>query len=98
MEHIKVREMTIESVGGEQFTKAEIEEMYAKYQSQVPKTDDEKRAWLASNYSEYSLNAIIETLKEKQKEKQSSGPETLDSIEDVLSEIAKREAESGGTL
>jgi hypothetical protein len=99
VEHVKVREMTIKSVGGEPFTEAEIEQMYAKYQSQMPTTDAEKRAWLASNYSEYSLSAIIETLKEKQQRslkeasEKATEPVLLNSIEDVLVEVARQRAE-----
>lgn len=48
-ERLKVREMTRKAVGGEQFSKEEIEEMYLSFKAQIPKTDEEKRAWLISN-------------------------------------------------
>ncbi|MBC8227999.1 replication initiation protein [bacterium] len=100
VEHVKVREMTIESIGGEQFTEEEIKEMYLRYKAQIPKTDEEKRAWLISNYNEYALSTIIEELREEQqKHQQEESKETADepvllnSIEDVLAEVARQRAE-----
>lgn len=70
VEHIKVREMTIEAFGGEQFTEEEISEMYLRYQAQTPKTDEEKRAWLISHDSEYALSSIIEEIRKEQQSQQ----------------------------
>jgi hypothetical protein len=100
VEHVKVREMTIKSVGGEQFTEAEIKELYLRYQAQIPKTDDEKRAWLTSNYNQYALSTIISELREEQQKQQqeeskdsADEPVLLNSIEDVLIEVARQRAE-----
>ena len=110
VEHVNVREMTIKAVGGEQFTEEEIEQMYLNFQAQVPKTLEEKRGWLISNYSKYSLSAIISELKkEQQQSQQEETKETclraythrqaaderfpLNSIEQVLGEVARQMAE-----
>ena len=66
MEHIKVREMTIKAIGGEPFTEEEIEQMSLNYKAQIPKTLEEKRGWLMSNYKEYALSTIIAELREEQ--------------------------------
>lgn len=63
MEHVKVREMMIKAVGGEQFSEEEIEEMYLRFKAEAPKTEEEKRGWLISNKKEYALSSIIEELK-----------------------------------
>ena len=68
VEHVNVREITIKAIGGEPFTPAEIEAMSLRYQAQAPKTLEEKRGWLISNYSQYSLSAIISELKEEQQQ------------------------------
>jgi hypothetical protein len=100
MEHVNVRETTIKAFGGEQFTEAEIAEMYLRYQSQIPKTDEEKRGWLISYHREYVLSAIIEELKKEQQKSQKEGStgtinERLpcNSIGDVLAEVARQKAE-----
>jgi hypothetical protein len=100
MEHVNVRETTIKAFGGEQFTEAEIAEMYLRYQSQIPKTDEEKRGWLISHHREYALSAIIEELKKEQQKSQKEGStgtinERLpcNSIGDVLAEVARQKAE-----
>ena len=65
MEHVKVREMTIKVTGSEPFTPKEIKEMYLKFKAEIPKTDEEKRAWLISNYSKYALSDIISELRQE---------------------------------
>ncbi|MBC8233417.1 hypothetical protein H8E77_28040 [bacterium] len=109
VEHVRVREMTIKSVGGEPFTDAEIKQMYLNYQAQVPTTDDQKRGWLISHYNQYALSSIISEFKEEQQQSlvEESGalshfkestetadePVLLNSIEDVLVEVARQQVD-----
>jgi hypothetical protein len=100
MEHVNVRETTIKAFGGEQFTEAEIEEMYLRYQAQTPTTLEEKRAWLISHDSKYALSAIIAELKKEQQQSQPKASKEaaderfpLNSIGDVLAEVARQRAE-----
>ena len=96
-EHVNVRETTIKAFGGEQFTQEEIEEMYLRFKAESPKTLEEKRAWLISYDSEYSLSSIISELREEQqKHHQEEAASTvserfpLNSIEEVLTEVARQ--------
>jgi len=107
MEHVNVREMTIKAFGGEQFTGAEIEAIYLRYQAQIPKTLGEKRAWLISSSNKYALSAIIsvarnEAIRKEQEEdqpyevkhKEPANEQVLfNSVEDVLGEVARQRAE-----
>ena len=74
--------------------------MYLRYKAQIPKTDEEKRAWLTSNYNQYALSTIISELREEQQKQQqeeskdsADEPVLLNSIEDVLTEVARQRAE-----
>jgi hypothetical protein len=99
VEHIKVREMTIKAIGGEPFTEEEIEQMSLNYKARIPKTLEEKRGWLISNYKEYALSTIIAELREEQQKTPKEDTENhserfpLNSIEDVLGEVARQKAE-----
>jgi hypothetical protein len=100
MERVKVREMTRKAVGGEQFSKEEIEEMYLSYKAQIPKTDEEKRKWLISSSGKYALSTIISELTEEQQQSQQEEfKENADerfpcnSVEDVLGEVVRQMAE-----
>jgi hypothetical protein len=93
------RETTINAFGGEPFTEEEIEEMYLRYQSQIPKTLEEKRGWLISHYSKYALSAILSELKDEQQKSQKEASKEaaderlpLNSIEAVLGEVARQRA------
>ena len=99
-EHVNVRNMTIKAVGGEPFTEEEIEDMYLRFQAERPKTDEEKRAWLISHDSKYALSAIISELKKEQQQSQPKASKEaaderfpLNSIADVLGEVARQQAE-----
>jgi len=99
-ERVKMREMTIKAVGGNQFSKEEIEAMYLDFSSKIPKTDEEKRGWLISNYSKYALSDIIAELRQEQQQShEEESTETaneqvlFNSIEDVLAEVARQQAE-----
>ncbi|MFQ5729527.1 MAG: hypothetical protein ACE5GN_04115 [Waddliaceae bacterium] len=85
MEHVNVREMTIKVTGSEPFTQEEIRNMYLDFSSQIPKTDEEKRAWLISNYSEYALSTIISELTQ-QEQQQSQQVEHPDEIGEEFKE------------
>jgi len=100
VEHVNVRKMTIEAFGGEQFTEEEISEMYLRFKAEAPKTLEEKRAWLISNYSKYSLSSIVAELKEEQQKSHKEASKEaaderfpLNSIADVLGEVARQQAE-----
>jgi hypothetical protein len=100
VEHVNVRETTIKAFGGEQFTQEEIEEMYLRFKAESPKTLEEKRAWLISHDSKYSLSSIISELKAEQQKSQTEASASttnelqfpLNSIEDVLTEVARQQA------
>jgi len=99
VEHVNVRKMTIEAVGGEPFTEEEIEEMYLRFKAEAPRTDEEKRGWLISNYKEYALSTIIEELRKEQKKSQPEESKEaaqerfpLNSIEAVLGEVVRQRA------
>ena len=62
MQSINVREMTIKSIGGEPFSEEEIKELYNRFRTQIPKTDEEKKEWLISSSDKLALSAIIEEL------------------------------------
>jgi hypothetical protein len=99
VEHVNVRETTIKAFGGEQFTETEIEEMYLRFKAEIPKTLEEKRGWLISNYREYALSDIISELRKEQPKSQQEekGAEDerfpLNSIGDVLAEAARQQTE-----
>ena len=63
-------------------------------------TEDEKRAWSISNYSKYSLSDIISELRDEQQQSQPEASKEaaderfpLNSIEDVLGEVARQRSE-----
>jgi hypothetical protein len=99
VEHVNVRKMTIEAVGGEPFTEEEIEEMYLRFKAETPKTDEEKRGWLISHYSKYALSSIMSELQDELKKQKEASKEAADerfplnSIADVLGEVARQRAE-----
>jgi len=99
VEHVNVRKMTIEAVGGEPFTEEEIEQMYLRFKAEAPKTDEEKRGWLISHYSKYALSSIISELREEQQKSHpdesketTRGQPPFNSIEAVLGEVARQQA------
>ena len=69
-ERVKMREMTIEAIGGEHFSSEEISAMYDDFEAQIPKTDEEKRGWLISSSNKYALSTIISELRQEQQKSQ----------------------------
>ena len=72
--------------------------MSLRYQAEIPQTDEDKRRWLIRNYNEYALSTIVEELREEQqslKEARETADEAvlLDSIEEVLVEVARQQAD-----
>ncbi|MHC4457764.1 MAG: hypothetical protein ACYS0I_11905 [Planctomycetota bacterium] len=99
-EHIKVREefRTFDPTRPS-FTEEEIEEYRQEYKEKFPQTDEERRNWLITNDDRYNLKKITSELSEQQEEKEEKLQETADerfplnSIEDVLGEVARQRAE-----
>jgi len=91
------------------FTEEEIEQYRQEYKEKFPQTDDERRNWLISNDDRCNLQKIISELSQQQEEKVEESThfrpleeklkETADerfplnSIEDVLGEVARQRAE-----
>jgi len=81
------------------FTEEEIEQYRQDYKDNFPKTDSERRNWLVTNDNKYNLREITKELSEQQEEKEEKLKETADerfplnSIEDVLGEVARQRAE-----
>ena len=82
------------------FTEEEIEQYRQDYKENFPQTDEERRNWLITNDDRYNLKKITSELSEQQEEKEEKLKGTADerfplnSIEDVLGEVARQRAES----
>jgi hypothetical protein len=101
LEHINVREEFRKfDPTRPSFTEEEIEQYRQEYKEKVPKTDSERRNWLIGNDNRYNLKKIISELSQQPKVKEERPYETttyetypLNSIEDVLVEVARQQAE-----
>jgi hypothetical protein len=94
------------------FTEEEIEEYRQEYKENFPQTDEERRNWLITSDDRYNLKKITSELSEQPEEKVEESThfrpleeklkETADerfplnSIEDVLGEVARQRAEFEG--
>ena len=80
------------------FTEEEIEQYRQDYKDNFPQTDEERRNWLITNDNKYNLREITSELSEQQEVKEEKLKETdkerfpLNSIEDVLGEVARQRA------